>query len=214
LIRYCARPPFKSENIRLNGPWIQYRLPKTCHTGKTFIQLEPLEFIERISHFIPYPRRHRRHYHGAFAPNSPLRKQLASNAQKRLDTAIKTLQETVEKVTKASRNWATLISRIYEIDPLTCADCGKKIKIIAFVTHTEQIRRILRGIGWPITIPEFDLPYECITYNICQLVPNTQDGFPMLEEQVHYDTGPDPPYVNEIDPPHCENVCDPPHWEE
>src|ERR1700730_10042430 len=39
LIRYCARPPFKSENIRLNGPWIHYRLPKPCHTGKTFIQL-------------------------------------------------------------------------------------------------------------------------------------------------------------------------------
>jgi hypothetical protein len=36
LIRYCARPPFKSENIRFNGPWINYRLPKTCHTGKTF----------------------------------------------------------------------------------------------------------------------------------------------------------------------------------
>jgi len=39
LIRYCARPPFKSENIRLNGPWVHYRLPKPCHTGKTFIQL-------------------------------------------------------------------------------------------------------------------------------------------------------------------------------
>lgn len=55
LIRYCARPPFKSENIRFNGPWIHYRLPKRCHTGKTFVQLEPVEFIERISHFIPYP---------------------------------------------------------------------------------------------------------------------------------------------------------------
>jgi hypothetical protein len=55
LIRYCARPPFKSENIRFNGPWINYRLPKPCHTGKTFVQMDPLEFIERISHFIPYP---------------------------------------------------------------------------------------------------------------------------------------------------------------
>lgn len=54
LIRYCARPPFKSENIRFNGPWIHYRLPKPCHTGKIFIQIEPEEFIERISHFIPF----------------------------------------------------------------------------------------------------------------------------------------------------------------
>jgi putative transposase len=108
LIRYCARPPFKSENIRFNGPWINYRLPKTCHTGKTFIQLEPAEFIERISHFIPYPRRHRRHYHGVFAPSSPLRKQIAASAQKRIGTVSKTKQETDEKITKASRGWRAL----------------------------------------------------------------------------------------------------------
>ena len=56
LIRYCARPAFASENLRKNGPWLTYRLPKPTHTGKTFIQIEPLEFLERISKFIPYPR--------------------------------------------------------------------------------------------------------------------------------------------------------------
>jgi hypothetical protein len=65
LIRYCARPPFKSENLRWNGPWLIYRLPKPSHTGQTFIQLEPLDFLERISNFVPYPRRHRRQGHGA-----------------------------------------------------------------------------------------------------------------------------------------------------
>ncbi len=54
LIRYCARPCFASSvTLRRNGPWLVYRLPKPTHTGKTFIQLEPLEFIERISAFIP-----------------------------------------------------------------------------------------------------------------------------------------------------------------
>ncbi len=53
LIRYCARPCFARENLRWNGPWIHYRLPKPTHTGKTFVQIEPLEFIERISRFIP-----------------------------------------------------------------------------------------------------------------------------------------------------------------
>ncbi len=160
LIRYCARPPFKSENIRFNGPWIRYTLPKPCHTGKISIQIDPLEFIERISHFIPYPRRHRRHYHGTFAPSSPLRKHVAANAQKRLDIQSKAMQETVEKITKASRRWAKLISMIYEVDPLACSSCDQKIKIMTFVTHPEHIRRILRGIGWPTAIPEFDLPYE------------------------------------------------------
>jgi len=74
LIRYCARPCFASQNLRWNGPRLIYRLPKSTRTGQTFIQLDPLEFLERISAFVPYPRRHRRHYHGVFAPNSPLRR--------------------------------------------------------------------------------------------------------------------------------------------
>ena len=44
LIRYCARPPFKSENIRINGIWINYRLPKPSHDGRLFITLDPLIF--------------------------------------------------------------------------------------------------------------------------------------------------------------------------
>ncbi len=205
LIRYCARPPFKSENIRFNGSWINYRLPKPCHTGKNFIQLEPVEFIERISHFIPYPRRHRRHYHGVLAPSSPVRKQVTANAQKQLDTVSKTRQETDERIAKVSRGWAQLIARIYEIDPLTCSSCGQKIKILTFVTHPEHIRRILRGIGWPIAIPEFDPPPEEHCDDICQLVFKIYDGFPESEVQVHYATGPDPPSIADIDPPHWED---------
>ena len=97
LIRYCARPPFKSENIRVHGPWINYRLPKPSHDGRIFIAIDPLDFLERISHFIPYPRRHRQHYHGVFAPNSPLRKQIAANAQKRLENTAKAMQERSRK---------------------------------------------------------------------------------------------------------------------
>ena len=124
------------------------------------------------------------------------------------------MQETVEKVTKATRSWSQLISRIYEVDPLTCTNCGKKIKIMTFVTHPEHIRRILRGINWPIEVPEFDPPYELSTDNICQLVPNTHDGFPEPEAQIHYDAGPDPPPIADIDPPHWKGIPNPPHWED
>jgi hypothetical protein len=222
LIRYCARPPFASENLRWSGKLLIYRFPKPSHTGKTYVQLDPLDFIDRISKFIPYPRRHRHHFHGAFAPSSPLRTQVVANAQKKPENTSQAMQEAIQKIKKASRTWAKLISRIYEVDPLICSSCGKKIKIISFVTHPEQIRRILKGIGWPIIIPEFEPPYELTIDNICQLFP-TPDGFPEFVEQIHYnnygrenshhyDTGPDPPYVEEIDPPHRENICDPPHW--
>jgi hypothetical protein len=97
LIRYCARPSFKSENIRINGPWINYRLPKPSHDGRSFITLDPFDFLDRISTFIPYPRLHRRHFHGIFAPHSPLRKQVVANAQKRIENKAQAMNEETEK---------------------------------------------------------------------------------------------------------------------
>jgi len=214
LIRYCARPPFASENLRWNGPWLTYRLPKPSRTGQISIQLEPLEFIEKIAAFIPYPRRHRRHYHGVFAPSSPLRKKVAVNAQKAHVQVPPEVQETAQKVEKATFNWAKLIARIYEVNPLICSNCGKEIKIIAFVTHSSQIWRILRGIGWPTEAPEFDPEYEIVTWNISQLVSGTGDGFPEINSQVHPEIGPDPPWQDYPDPIYEGYDRDPPHWED
>lgn len=83
LIRYYARPPFKNENIRIHNSLINYRLPKPSHDGRLFMTLDSLDFLERISHFIPYPRRHRRHYHSVLAPSSPLRKHLTAIMHKK-----------------------------------------------------------------------------------------------------------------------------------
>ena len=80
LIRYCARPCFASENLLWNGPWLIYRLPKPCHTDKRFIQLDPIEFMDKIASLIPPARRHRHHYHGAFAPNSLFRPSITKAA--------------------------------------------------------------------------------------------------------------------------------------
>ncbi len=55
---------------------------------------------------------------GRLASNSPLRKKVAANAQKRLENEAKAKQETIEKTQKISQNWAKLIARIYETDPL------------------------------------------------------------------------------------------------
>jgi Putative transposase/Transposase zinc-binding domain len=206
LIRYCARPCFKSENLRWNGPWVHYRLAKPTHTGKTFVQFEPLEFLERISRFIPYPRRHRRHYHGVFAPNSPMRKKVAASAQNYpKSSSPPNVLESVEKIEKVSLCWVKLIARIYEVNPLLCT-CGKEMKIVAFVTHTAEIRRILCGIGWSAEIPEFDPPYDLPDRDICQLLPWTEDGFAPSEVQLTEEAGPDPPFIE------CNS--DPPHWED
>lgn len=43
--------------------------------------------------------------------------------------------------------WAVLIARIYEVFPLVCPNCGGHMRIIAFITHSADIRHILDHIG-------------------------------------------------------------------
>jgi hypothetical protein len=38
--------------------------------------------------------------------------------------------------------WAVLIARIYEVFPLLCPLCGGQMRIIAFITHSADIRHI------------------------------------------------------------------------
>ena len=41
------------------------------------------------------------------------------------------------------RSWAQLIRRIYEVDPLTCTECGGEMRIIAFLLEPAVVRKIL-----------------------------------------------------------------------
>ena len=41
------------------------------------------------------------------------------------------------------RLWAQLIRRVYEIDPLTCPECGEEMRILAFILDPPVVRKIL-----------------------------------------------------------------------
>ena len=223
LLRYCCRPSFASENIRWNGKKVTYNLSKPNHRGQTFIQLDPVEFIDRIATLIPIPHRHRRHYFGVFAPNSPLRKHVVANAKRHPEDFVPPpLRLLSDKVRNVSQEWATLIARIYEVDPLICSACGGRVKIVGFVTHRAEILRILCGVGWPVQIHEFDPAEDFPEWSVSQLLPNTSDGFPEIGEQAyggeeqsnrtaHPLRGED---ESHCDPPHWQKShCDPPHSE-
>jgi Putative transposase len=86
LLRYCARPPFGGQRIRIEDEKVVYRCPKapageqgdTSVGGKREheIVLTPLEFIARIAALVPPPRQHWQRYYGVLAPNAPQRGQV------------------------------------------------------------------------------------------------------------------------------------------
>lgn len=50
---------------------------------------------------------------------------------------------------QARKRWAALIKQVYEIDPLSCPQCGAEMKIISFIKRdqSEVIEKILRHCG-------------------------------------------------------------------
>ena len=159
LLRYCARPPFALERLEATGAdRVVYHLPKPGPDGRSDLTLTPLELIDRLAALIPPPRLHRHRYHGVLAPNAPLR--AAVTALARASAATPEQPAVAEPVggeehrrSPARYLWALLIARIYEVFPLVCPHCGTEMRIIAFVTETASVTRILEYIGEPAKPP-------------------------------------------------------------
>ena len=141
------------------------------------LHLTPLELIDRLAALVPPPRAHRHRYYGVLAPNSPLRAtatELAAVQPPAYDdpgqseavavpgveegactqsAAEVSATEAVKKPANAKSKrpanylWAVLIARIYEVFPLLCPICGGQMRIIAFITYSDDIRHILAHIG-------------------------------------------------------------------
>ena len=86
--------------------------------------LTPLELINRIAQLVPPPRTHRHRYYGVLAPPAKSKSRPPSHYL-----------------------WAALIARIYEVFPLICPMCGGQMRIIAFITFSADIHKILEHIG-------------------------------------------------------------------
>jgi len=145
LIRYCARPPFSGSRLRLeeNGN-ILYIPQKRGPNGRGLMSMTAPELLEKLSHLIPPPNRHRHHYHGVLAPSARLRpKVVALAAQPKIT---RTECSETDKP-KSSYRWAVLIARIYETLPLVCPRCQGPMRIIAFIEEPDAIIKILSHMG-------------------------------------------------------------------
>ena len=63
------------------------------------------------------------------------------------DELIPSILEPDDSSKEFRRNWARLIQKIYEVDPLTCAKCQGKMRIIAFIEDDEVVKKILKDLN-------------------------------------------------------------------
>ena len=88
-----------------------------------------------------------------------------------LDDIIPSILEPEGSSKAFRKNWARLIQKIYETDPLCCPKLSGKMKILSFIEDPEVIKKILKHLGlWDIkarplpkataTPPDFHIDYS------------------------------------------------------
>ena len=57
------------------------------------------------------------------------------------------IAETSPSKKMCSKKWASLIKRVYEVDPLLCPRCCKQMRILALIDQQEIIEKILKHLN-------------------------------------------------------------------
>ena len=119
---------------------IRYTLKTPYSDGTTHIVLEPLDFMARLAALVPRPRVNLTRFHGVFAPNSRLRKQITPKPH--CKPTAKTETRPPEQ-RQAAMTWAQRLKRVFNIDIETCQHCGGTVKVVACIEDPTVIKQIL-----------------------------------------------------------------------
>ena len=158
LIEYIARSPFSLTRIIGLTPdgKVIYRAGKSeCQTypetgheefkagiPRNFQVFATLDFLAEVTQHIPNKGEHQLRYYGAYS-----NKNRGWRAKKAMPVSSAAKEPEPGLSFKKRLCWATLIKMVYEVDPLVCPKCGRKMKIISFIEQDEVIRRILTHCG-------------------------------------------------------------------
>jgi hypothetical protein len=142
--RYITRPVLAMDALhRLDDGSLVLETPPDPRTAATSIELDPLEWIRRITSHIPDPGRHCQRFYGAYSNRGRIRVGPAETKTVRAPAA-KLLKSHHSDCSRETRStWARLIKKILEADPLLCS-CGGRMRIVSFITDPHVIGRILR----------------------------------------------------------------------
>jgi hypothetical protein len=146
LARYIIRACFSQERMTylpakdaLDGQAKVIYRSKDGRTSKTY---EALDWLAQLVTHIPYKGEQMIRYYGYYSNKS-------RGMRKKADTEYQVPALIESPVSSAAfrRNWARLIQKIYEIDPLLCPKCLGPMKVISFIEDGAIIKKILIHLG-------------------------------------------------------------------
>lgn len=105
---------------------------------------DPLDFLAEVTQHVPDPGEHLIRYYGFYSNKSRGLRAKGQPASTAAPNSVPT-----PSAQQARKRWAALIKQVYEIDPLSCPNCGGEMKVISFIERNQRevIERILRHCG-------------------------------------------------------------------
>jgi len=106
--------------------------------GRTSKMFHALDWVAQLTTHIPDKQEQSVQYYGYYSNKSRgLRKKAGR------DDEVPALVESDVSPKESRKNWARLIQKIYETDPLICPKCQGEMRVIAFIEQQPVIRKIL-----------------------------------------------------------------------
>jgi len=126
MARYALRAPVAMDRVSV------------ADDGRILLVIPP-DRRSRVTNQIPTPRMHTTRSYGAYA--NRCRRIYRSEEP---DTPVRIIE--VEVGSRSRSEWARLLRKVFEVDPLTCSRCGGEMVVISVITTPALIDRILRHI--------------------------------------------------------------------
>jgi hypothetical protein len=153
LARYIDRGPVANSKIQIDDDIVTYVTEKDPKTH----EFSALEFLARVTAHIPNKWESTTRYYGAYSSRtrSVQKKQSTNNSSPESTSTLIPCALEPQSIRKASKSWASLIKRVFEIDPLICPKCSSTMRVVSFITNSNEVNRLLKNLGIPAwTIPE------------------------------------------------------------
>jgi hypothetical protein len=147
LARYLLRAPLSLERLELEGALARYRHKRAKRPAEELF--DPQDLLARLLMHIPAPRLHVVRYYGHYANAARAgRRREAEDSGEATATLPQSSQDdplSSAHRRRLRRQWAQMIRRVYEADPLLC-DCGATMRVISFLTDPPVVAQILRHL--------------------------------------------------------------------
>jgi hypothetical protein len=178
LARHIIRASFSQEGMTYipDESKVIYR----SKDGKDEKAFQALEWLAAMCSHVPNKGEQMVRYYGYY--NNVNR---GNRKKQNSDELIPSVLESDESSKERLMNWAGLIQKIYEVDPLTCPKCSGKMKVISVIEDQHVIKKILKHLGlWEVKLrppPKATRPAKMAEYSIdyaLSQIPVSAEPFP------------------------------------